>query len=108
VEVADRWHLLHNLAAAVERTCHQHRSCLRKNANDVPDLGTAPDPALDPASLPDSRLVRHVADRHQEIHDLVDAGWTISAIARRLGAGRKALRRYATVRSQSSGSAAAV
>ena len=29
VEVADRWHFLQNLAAAVERTCHQHRSRLR-------------------------------------------------------------------------------
>ncbi|MFF1414080.1 ISL3 family transposase [Streptomyces sp. NPDC058289] len=32
LEVADRWHLLQNLSNALERTCHQHRSCLRKHA----------------------------------------------------------------------------
>jgi transposase len=34
LEVADRWHLLQNLSAAVERTCHQHRDCLRKRAEE--------------------------------------------------------------------------
>ncbi|MFI1169623.1 transposase [Streptomyces sp. NPDC020801] len=33
LEIADRWHLLQNLSAAVEKTCHQHRNCLRKQAN---------------------------------------------------------------------------
>ncbi|WP_188277489.1 transposase [Streptomyces sp. CBMA152] len=28
VEVAGRWHLPQNLAAAVEKTCHHHCSCL--------------------------------------------------------------------------------
>ncbi|MBA6433213.1 transposase [Streptomyces sp. GMR22] len=31
LEVADRWHLLQNLSAAVEKTCHQHRNCLREH-----------------------------------------------------------------------------
>ncbi|GAA3272327.1 transposase [Streptomyces lavendulae] len=34
VEVADRWHLLQNLAAAVAKTCHQHRTCPRKRADE--------------------------------------------------------------------------
>jgi transposase len=34
LEVADRWHLLQNLSAAVEKTCHQHRDCLRKRAEE--------------------------------------------------------------------------
>ncbi|MGX1676492.1 ISL3 family transposase [Streptomyces sp. NPDC055400] len=34
LEVADRWHLLQNLGAAVEKTCHQHRSCLRKHTEE--------------------------------------------------------------------------
>ncbi|MFJ8657146.1 transposase [Streptomyces rochei] len=34
LEVADRWHFLQNLSAAVEKTCHQHRDCLRKRAEE--------------------------------------------------------------------------
>ncbi|WNE95436.1 transposase [Streptomyces luomodiensis] len=42
-EVADRWHLLQNLCATVGKTCHQHRDCLRKRAEEetvteVPEL----------------------------------------------------------------------
>lgn len=56
LEVADRWHLLQNLSAAMGKTCHQHRDCLRKRAEEepvteVPELppmllppGTAPHP----------------------------------------------------------------
>ncbi|MCF3132233.1 transposase [Streptomyces olivochromogenes] len=47
LEVADRWHLLQNLSAAVEKTCHQHRDCLRKRVQEddaVAARGTAPHP----------------------------------------------------------------
>lgn len=43
LEVADRWHLLQNLSATVEKTCHQHRSCLRKHLDD--QAPAPPEPA---------------------------------------------------------------
>ncbi|GGP93834.1 ISL3 family transposase [Streptomyces melanogenes] len=100
VEVADRWHLLHNLSAAVEKTCHQHRACLRKHAEDqqpppVPvELAVLGD--LPPQQPPATQMVERTRQRHAEIHRLLDARWTISAIARRLNLDRKTVRRFKT------------
>jgi transposase len=97
LEVADRWHLLQNLAAAVEKTCHQHRSCLRKHAEDetaVPLGVTVTITELPPAELPRTQIIERTRQRHADVHRLVDAGWTISAIARRLNLDRKTVRRF--------------
>ncbi|MCZ7458246.1 ISL3 family transposase [Streptomyces sp. WMMC940] len=106
IQVADRWHLLHSLARAVERTAHQHRACLRKDAETGdPDH---PEERSDPAALasliappepndpPDSQLLARVRQWHTDIHQLRERGWTISAIARRLGRDRKTVRHYLT------------
>ncbi|MFD9573468.1 ISL3 family transposase [Streptomyces sp. NPDC059982] len=96
VEVADRWHLLQNLAAAVEKTCHQHRACLRKRA----DEETAGIPAAPPLmqlplhELPRTPILERTRHRHADVHKLVAAGWTTSAIARRLNLDRKTVRRF--------------
>ncbi|MFC9602423.1 ISL3 family transposase [Streptomyces niveus] len=76
LEVADRWHLLQNLGAAVEKTCHQHRSCLRKHAEEEIEV-----PVVATVTITD-------------VHRLVNAGWTISAIGRRLRLDRKTVRRF--------------
>lgn len=97
IEVADRWHLLQNLSVVVEKTCHQHRACLRKHAQgrtrpdaSVPDTWV-PDQS---AALPKTAVVERTLHRHADILDLVDKGWTISAIARRLGMDRKTVRHF--------------
>ncbi|MFJ4094179.1 ISL3 family transposase [Kitasatospora sp. NPDC089913] len=96
IEVADRWHLLQNLSAAVEKTCHQHRSCLRKH---VEQEGPAPEsPVIDlpVPELPRTPIVERTRDRYADVHRLLERKWTISAIARHLDLDRKTVRRFKT------------
>ncbi|MFF3982240.1 transposase [Streptomyces sp. NPDC001828] len=59
LEVADRRHLLWNLSAAVEKTCHQHRDCLRKRAEEETVTGVPEPPPmlLPPAELPRTQII---------------------------------------------------
>ncbi|MGK5627941.1 ISL3 family transposase [Streptomyces sp. URMC 123] len=93
--VADRWHLLQNLSAAVEKTCHQHRNCLRKRIED--EAPPPPQPVLlelPPPTLPLTQIIERTRHRHADVRRIVDAGWTISAIGRRLNLDRKTVRRF--------------
>jgi transposase len=92
VQVADRWHLWHNLAGAVERTAARHRSCLR---NQPPQ--SAPEFPAEPAAMaPERPSAARTRERHREIHDATARGLTITAISRTLRLDRKTVRRYAT------------
>ncbi|MEU1666328.1 ISL3 family transposase [Streptomyces sparsogenes] len=96
LEVADRWHLLQNLSAAVEKTCHQHRNCLRKHSEEETET-QVPEPApmqLPPAELPRTQIIERTRHRYEDIHRLREKGWTISAIAHRLDLDRKTVRRF--------------
>ncbi|MFD8813554.1 transposase [Streptomyces sp. NPDC059627] len=96
LEVADRWHLLQNLSAAVEKTCHQHRDCLRKHAEEetVAEVPEPPPMLLPPAELPRTQIIERTRHRYEDIHRLLEKRWTNSAIARRLGLDRKTVRRF--------------
>ncbi|MFE0372757.1 ISL3 family transposase [Streptomyces tendae] len=96
LEVADRWHLLQNLAAAVEKTCHQHRNCLRKQAEEatVTKVPEPPPMLLQPAELPRTQIIERTRHRYEDIHRLLEKRWTISAVARRLNIDRKTVRRF--------------
>ncbi|MDQ0836152.1 DNA-binding NarL/FixJ family response regulator [Streptomyces achromogenes] len=103
LEVADRRHLLQNLSAAVEKTCHQHRDCLRKRAEEktVTEVPEPPPMLLPPAELPRTQIIERTRHRYEDIHRLLEKGWTISAIARRLNLDRKTCAASATPTSTS-------
>jgi hypothetical protein len=96
LEVADRWHLLQNLSAAVEKFCHQHRNCLRKHAEQETEP-TVPEPVpmeLPMPEVPRTQIIERTRLRYEGVHRLVGKGWTISAIGRRLNLDRKTVRRF--------------
>ncbi|MFF9645285.1 ISL3 family transposase [Kitasatospora aureofaciens] len=96
IEVADRWHLLQNLSAAIEKTCHQHRSCLRKHLEQKEPAPEPPAIDLPVPELPRTPLVERTRARYADVHRLLDQKWTISAIARHLDLDRKTVRRFKT------------
>lgn len=49
---------------------------------------------LPPPELPRTEIIERARHRYEDIHRLVDKGWTISAIARRLDLDRKTVRRF--------------
>jgi transposase len=91
LQVADRWHLVHNLADALERYAVRILAFVRRDlkAEEPPVATRAP---LLPAP---GRLVMRTQQRHTEIHELLAQGLTITAISRRLRLERKTVRRFA-------------
>jgi transposase len=99
IQVADRWHLWHNLGHAVEKTVAAHRVCLREPAQ--AEDGAAPSEAAlagespAPSEPVESRLVTRTRNRYAAVQSLLDKGYSISAITRELGLERNTVRRFA-------------
>jgi transposase len=115
IQVADRWHLWHNLAEYAEKTVAAHRGCLKDqpggdaHGNDAP--GAAGTPGQEPpgqaggAQVPpdgsldacgrERRLVRRTRDRYAEIRGRLNAGESLSAISRATGLDRQTVQRFA-------------
>ncbi|MFF3445487.1 ISL3 family transposase [Streptosporangium sp. NPDC002721] len=91
IQVADRWHLWHNLAEAVERCVRQHQRCLPEPDEPIPDL--LPTPATQmrlagqvvaPAD-PEGRYADRTRDQHAAVQILREQGYGLRATARHLG-----------------------
>ncbi|MFJ1551679.1 ISL3 family transposase, partial [Streptomyces sp. NPDC088246] len=88
-QVADRWHLWHNLSEAAERTVAHHRQCLRvlalEPARDEVDEPTPPEPEGTLASPWQSdRFANRIRTRHATVHALLEAGHSRRSIGRQL------------------------
>lgn len=120
LQVADRWHLLKNLAEAVTKIFHDHQRPIQQQLSQVaapantasaarpsePDAKTAETPAIpaasetvppatvDASSGPLTAADQRRRQRAAEAHALRQQGWTIKAIARQLDCHPKTIRRY--------------
>ncbi|MFF8919478.1 ISL3 family transposase [Streptomyces sp. NPDC015032] len=98
VQVADRWHLWHNLSEAAERSAAQHRRCLRvlTPAASQPELENVPAP--DPSASPwptGHRFADRTRTRHAAVHALLEAGHSLRSVQRQLGMSWHTVKRFA-------------
>jgi transposase len=108
VQVADRWHVFHNLGEAVDKTVAAHHACIRAHAAatveqpadtepvaaTAAELPPAPGGELDACGRERSLVVR-TRDRFTSVQQLVAAGHSLGAISVQLNLDRGTVRRFA-------------
>jgi transposase len=108
IQVADRWHLWHNLAERVEKTVAAHHGCLRGHDDIAPEIpaeagSVGPGSAADLAEAAQtaqadrresSALVTRTKQRYQAVHALRAQGKSIKAIMRELQLAKETVRRF--------------
>ncbi len=113
IQVADRWHVWHNLGEYVEKAVAAHRGCLTRPASasstpglsgEAPPAPGLPAPASEPEGLRDvcgrdRRLVTRTRSRHAAVHGLLAAGHSEREAARILGLSRGTVHRFAAAAS---------
>lgn len=98
MQVADRWHIVHNLVDALERMAVRVLAPLHKQRS-ADELSTL-DKQRTTATLPTlSRMQIRNERRHAEIHALSARGLTIAAIADQLRLNRTTVRKFVRVSS---------
>jgi len=106
IQVADRWHLWHNLGEYAEKAVAAHRGCLTRPASTPEDGSGGPaspgqaTPPAEPEGLHDvcgreRRLVARTRDRHAAVHGLLAAGHSERAAAQILSLSRGTVHRFA-------------
>jgi transposase len=106
-QVADRWHLWHNLVEAVEKVVRQHHAELCEPAPATPELNNRESPALpadgdcdgedtqpQPVSTGPTRLAARTRERYAAVQSHVAAGASVSAISQALRLDPKTVRRF--------------
>lgn len=99
VQVADRWHVWHNLGEAVERAVARHRehlaAAVQAPHEAAPAASEEPPQPREPETPRSDRVAVRTRLRHAEVHRLRAADRTFSEIAAELGITRNTVRRFA-------------
>jgi transposase len=102
VQVADRWHLWHNLAQHLEKAVARHHRCLKEEPTDPTPPPPAPVQDLDQIAgqvvadqVEHSPLVERTRRRYEQVQALRAQGKGIKTITRELGLARETVRRFA-------------
>src|SRR6266702_2327532 len=101
-QIADRWHLLRNLGAALEKVLARHHDSIKRAFSRQEEQ---PEPEYTPAvpapvvishaeRIHQSRRDRRLA-RYQEVHKLHAQGWSFASIAHMLGMHKKTVAKFA-------------
>jgi transposase len=107
VQVADRWHLLHNLSDTLAEVLAPHHRLLTEVAHDIAKQKRSPPqavvevvPLAEAAKSPtrSQRLIQHNRERrmahYETVMELVERGLSQCAIARQCGMDRKTVREW--------------
>jgi len=94
-QVADRWHLWHNLAEHVEKTVLGYRGCLREPRPEPPTPTPPADPVASAPAPVEKKIVTRTTRRYTQIQDLRVHGESISAISHSLHLDIQTVRRFA-------------
>ena len=106
IQVADRWHMWHNLAEYANKAVTRHRGCLltaghRAEAGEE-EAGTGPEPSgtVPPDAFQDEGgrerpLAARTRARYADIRARLDAGHSQAEISRATGLARPTVRRFA-------------
>ena len=95
-QVADRWHLLKNLAEALERFLDQHRAYLRQAAPLLQEMPAAVWPPTKGKAYEQERQQsrKRRLERYQQVIALQQQGVPMREIARKLNIARGTVERY--------------
>lgn len=89
MQVADRWHLWHNLTEAAEKCVITHQACLREPARSD-DL-----PIQAPETEAPTALIARIQERYAAVQELIASGTGYKPAARQLGLAVNTVKRYA-------------
>jgi transposase len=104
-QVADRWHIYHNLCEHVDKAAARHRSCLEEPAPQKPEEPAAPEApevpdlqqaAIDAAArrVEESTLAVRTRQRYDLVQSLKAQGKGIKPIKRETGLAKETVRRF--------------